>query len=127
MDLSVKAPEVFFTFTIETGWTKRLILERYLNIAEMGHSIFGVQAAAKIILIKMLKRFNKGQKRHKLQRACPILKKYKRKTFKRLCGKPYWCRMNNLESDPDVQLIIKYCLFRTVPTILYNYTFKYGI
>ncbi len=42
-----KGPEVFFTFTIETGWTKKTILERYLNIAEMGRGIFGVQAAAK--------------------------------------------------------------------------------
>ena len=44
-----KGPEVFFTFTIETSWSKRKILERYLNVAEMGRGIFGVQAAAKKI------------------------------------------------------------------------------
>ena len=42
-----KGLEVFFTFTIESVWTKDLILTRYLNIAEMGPGIFGAQAAAK--------------------------------------------------------------------------------
>jgi len=42
-----KGLEVFFTFTIESAWTKRTILERYLNVAEMGPGIFGVQAAAR--------------------------------------------------------------------------------
>ena len=46
---------MFFTFTIETGWTKRMILERYLNIAEMGRGVFGYRPPQKIILIKMLK------------------------------------------------------------------------
>ena len=42
-----KGLEVFFTFSIEKLWTKNTILEHYLNIAEMGKGIFGVQAAAR--------------------------------------------------------------------------------
>lgn len=42
-----KGLEVYFTFMIETFWGKRRILEMYLNVAEMGEGIFGIQAAAK--------------------------------------------------------------------------------
>lgn len=42
-----KGLEVYFTFMIEKIWSKKRILHTYLNIAEMGKGIFGVQAAAK--------------------------------------------------------------------------------
>ena len=42
-----KALEVYFTFMIEKIWGKKRILEVYLNVAETGKGIFGVQAAAK--------------------------------------------------------------------------------
>jgi len=42
-----KGLEVYFTFMIEKIWGKKRILETYLNVAEMGKGIFGVQAAAK--------------------------------------------------------------------------------
>ena len=42
-----KGLEVYFTFMIETFWGKKRILEMYLNVAEMGEGIFGIQAAAK--------------------------------------------------------------------------------
>ncbi len=41
-----KGFEVYFTFLIELIWGKKRILEVYLNIAEMGHLTFGVEAAA---------------------------------------------------------------------------------
>jgi monofunctional biosynthetic peptidoglycan transglycosylase len=41
-----KALELYFTFWIETLWPKDKILEMYLNVAEMGTLIFGVEAAA---------------------------------------------------------------------------------
>ena len=42
-----KGLEVYFTFMIETFWSKERILQTYLNVAEMGKGIFGAQAAAK--------------------------------------------------------------------------------
>jgi monofunctional biosynthetic peptidoglycan transglycosylase len=41
-----KALELYFTFWVETLWTKEHILEMYLNIAEMGKNVFGAEAAA---------------------------------------------------------------------------------
>jgi monofunctional biosynthetic peptidoglycan transglycosylase len=41
-----KGLEVYFTFMIEKIWGKQRILEVYLNVAEMGEGIFGVEAAS---------------------------------------------------------------------------------
>lgn len=104
-----KAPEVFFTFTIETGWTKRLILERYLNIAEMGPGIFGVQAASKIYFNKDAKDLTRAEAAQ-IAACLPNPKKYSIKPLSGyVAGRAgaIMRQMNNLESDPDVQEIIK--------------------
>lgn len=41
-----KGMEAYFTVLIETFWPKRRVLEVYLNIAEFGPNIYGVEAAA---------------------------------------------------------------------------------
>src|ERR1700741_2740213 len=41
-----KAFEVWFTFLIETFWSKERIMEVYLNSIEMGNGIYGAEAAA---------------------------------------------------------------------------------
>jgi monofunctional biosynthetic peptidoglycan transglycosylase len=41
-----KAAEAGFTSLIELGWSKRRILEVYLNAAEWGDGVFGAEAAA---------------------------------------------------------------------------------
>ena len=41
-----KAMEAALTPVVETVWSKRRILEVYLNVAEFGEGVFGVQAAA---------------------------------------------------------------------------------
>lgn len=41
-----KGFEAGFTFLIETFWTKRRIMEAYLNVAEFGPGIFGAEAGA---------------------------------------------------------------------------------
>ena len=41
-----KALEAYFTVLIELMWSKRRIMEVYLNVAEMGPGIYGAQAAA---------------------------------------------------------------------------------
>lgn len=42
-----KGLETYFTFLIETFWSKQRILEVYLNSIEMGNGIYGAEAAAK--------------------------------------------------------------------------------
>jgi monofunctional glycosyltransferase len=41
-----KGFEVYFTFLIETIWSKKRIMEVYLNVIEMGDGIYGAQAAS---------------------------------------------------------------------------------
>ena len=41
-----KGMEVYFTFLIETLWSKERIMEVYLNSIEMGNGVFGAEAAA---------------------------------------------------------------------------------
>jgi monofunctional biosynthetic peptidoglycan transglycosylase len=41
-----KVPEVIITLSLELLWTKKRILEVYINIIEMGDGIYGVEAAA---------------------------------------------------------------------------------
>ena len=104
-----KGIEVFFTFSIEGLWTKRTIPERYLNIAEMGPGIFGVQAAAK-------KYFNKDAKDLTAAEAAQIAaclpnpKRFTVKPLSRYVAGRYNSivrQMNNLAGDADVQAIIK--------------------
>lgn len=104
-----KGPEVFFTFTIETGWSKRLILERYLNIAEMGPGIFGVQAAAKKYFNKDAKNLTRAEAAQ-IAACLPNPKVYAVKPLSKYVAGRYddiMRQMNNLEGDPDVQELIK--------------------
>jgi monofunctional biosynthetic peptidoglycan transglycosylase len=104
-----KGPEVFFTFTIETAWTKKIILERYLNIAEMGRGVFGVQAAAK-------RYFNKDAKdltRIEAAQIAACLPNPKRLSVKPLSNyvaaraNAIVRQMGFLEGDPDVAALIR--------------------
>ena len=58
-----KALEVYFTFMIEKFWSKKRILEMYLNVAEMGEGIFGVEAAAQHYFKKPAKNLSR-RRRH---------------------------------------------------------------
>ncbi len=104
-----KGIEVFFTFSIEGVWTKRTILERYLNVAEMGPGVFGVQAAAK-------KYFNKDAKDLTAAEAAQIAaclpnpKRFSVKPLSRyVAGRAgnVVRQMHQVAGDPDVQAIIK--------------------
>ena len=104
-----KGPEVFFTFTIETGWTKRIILERYLNIAEMGRGVFGVQAAAKKYFNKDAINLTRAEAAQ-IAACLPNPKVYTVKPLSKYVANRYddiMRQMNNLEGDADVQEIIK--------------------
>jgi monofunctional biosynthetic peptidoglycan transglycosylase len=102
-----KGLEVYFTSMIELIWGKKRILEVYLNVIEMGEGIFGIETAAK-------KYFNKPAKNLTRQEAAMIaacLPNPKRYTVKPLSvyvsSRSQWVlkQMNNLQSDPDIQLL----------------------
>ena len=104
-----KGLEVFFTFSIEEIWTKRIILERYLNVAEMGPGIFGVQAAAKKYFNKDAQYLTRGEAAQ-IAACLPNPKRFTVKPLSRYVVGRYddiMRQMNNLEGDADVQEIIR--------------------
>jgi monofunctional glycosyltransferase len=56
-----KGVEVWFTFLIEVLWSKERILEVYLNIAEFGDHLFGIEAASRRYFGIPAKRLSQGQ------------------------------------------------------------------
>jgi monofunctional glycosyltransferase len=56
-----KALEAMFTLMIEALWPKERILEVYLNIAEFGRGVYGVQAAARVFFHQDAARLNSSE------------------------------------------------------------------
>ncbi len=56
-----KGLEVWFTVLIETLWPKERILEVYLNVAELGRGIYGVEAASQRYFRKSAARLTRNQ------------------------------------------------------------------
>lgn len=56
-----KGFEVYFTGTIELCWSKKRIMEVYLNIIEMGDGIYGAEMAAQTYFHKSAKDLNKKE------------------------------------------------------------------
>jgi len=103
-----KGLEVYFTFMIEKAWSKKRILQTYLNVAEMGPGIFGVQAAAKAYFKKDA--INLTRQEAAMIAAC--LPNPKRYTVKPLSGyvavrsRYIQRQMSNLQTDPDIRKVI---------------------
>jgi monofunctional biosynthetic peptidoglycan transglycosylase len=55
-----KGLEAYFTLLIEGCWTKRRILEIYLNIAEFGYGTYGAEAAAQRFFHKSAAQLSRG-------------------------------------------------------------------
>lgn len=56
-----KALEAYFTLLIEVLWPKRRILEVYLNVAQFGPRVFGVDAASRYYFGKSPMQLNAGE------------------------------------------------------------------
>lgn len=56
-----KGFEAWFTLLIEAGWSKRRILEVYLNIVEFGDGVYGAEAAARTYFGKSAKRLTPSE------------------------------------------------------------------
>ena len=103
-----KGLEVYFTFMIELIWGKKRILEMYMNQAEMGEGVFGIEMAGK-------KYFNKSAKNLTKQEAALIAACLPNpKRFNAGSASGYVSRraamimqqMNNLLTDPDIRKVI---------------------
>lgn len=103
-----KGLEVYFTFMIEMLWGKERILENYLNVAEMGRGIFGVQAAARAYFNKDAKDLTRAEAA--MIAAClPNPKEYTVKPLSKYVANRYdniLRQMNNIESDPDIMELL---------------------
>lgn len=56
-----KGLEVYFTFLIELTWSKRRIMEVYLNVIEMGKGIYGAEAASQSYYHKPASKLTRGE------------------------------------------------------------------
>jgi monofunctional biosynthetic peptidoglycan transglycosylase len=104
-----KGLEIYFTFMIELIWGKKRILETYLNVAEMGKGVFGIEAAARHHFKKSAKKLTRSEAA--MIAAClPNPKKYTIKPrSKRISYRYPWImrQMNALAADPDIKKILK--------------------
>jgi monofunctional glycosyltransferase len=104
-----KIPEAYFTLLQEGIWGKKRILEVYLNVAEMGKGIFGIEAAAQAYFNKHAKDLSRAEAAQII--AClPNPKIYTVKPLtKFVAWKANWIlhQMNNIEEDPDIMELLK--------------------
>jgi monofunctional biosynthetic peptidoglycan transglycosylase len=56
-----KGLELYYTVMVEVFWSKRRIMEVYLNSIEMGDGIFGVEAAARAYFKKPASQLTRGE------------------------------------------------------------------
>ena len=104
-----KGLEVYFTFMIELVWSKQRILEVYLNEAEMGKGIFGIEAAAKKYFKKPASRLTRTEAAM-IAASLPNPVRYTVKPLSTYVSRKYpWVlrQMNNLDGDPDILKIIR--------------------
>ena len=104
-----KGLEVYFTFMIEILWSKERILETYLNVAEMGEGIFGIEAASNSYFKKSAKNISRSDAA-KIAASLPNPKLYTVKPISKKVLNRYddiMIQMNNLEGDADIQKLIK--------------------
>ncbi len=103
-----KGLEVYFTFMIELFWPKERILEVYLNVAETGKGVFGVEAAARHYFNKRAAQLTPTEAA-RIAAALPNPKRYTVKPLSVYVSKrsaKLLRQMKNLEGDPDIQKII---------------------
>jgi monofunctional biosynthetic peptidoglycan transglycosylase len=104
-----KGVEAYFTFMIEKIWGKKRILEVYLNVAEMGKGIFGIEQAARQYFKKSASKLTRTESA--MIAAClPNPKKYIVKPPSRYINQRYpWIlrQMNNLKGDPEIAVLVE--------------------
>lgn len=103
-----KGLETYFTFMIEKIWGKKRILEIYMNVAEMGVGVFGIEKAASTYYNKSAKKLSQ----YESATIAAALTNPKRYTIKPLSSyvsarsKKIMQQMNYIRPDRDIQNII---------------------
>lgn len=103
-----KGLEVYFTFMIELIWSKKRILDMYVNVIEMGRGVYGIQAAAKEFFNKDAAKLTRREAAM-IAAALPSPKRYTVKPVSKYVSSRHgWVmrQMNNIQSDPDIQELI---------------------
>jgi monofunctional biosynthetic peptidoglycan transglycosylase len=103
-----KGLEVYFTFMIEKIWGKKRILEVYMNVAEMGDGIFGIEKASQKYFTKSAANLSR-QEAAMIAACLPNPRRYSVKPVSRYVSvRSGWIlrQMNNLQADPDIQKIV---------------------
>lgn len=103
-----KGLETYFTFMIEKIWGKKRILEVYLNVAETGKGIFGMEKASQTYFGKPAKDLSQSQAAA-IAAALPNPKKYSVKPMSPYVSartKKIVQQMNFLRPDRDIQAIL---------------------
>jgi len=103
-----KGLEVYFTFMIEHIWGKKRILEMYLNVAQTGDGIFGVEAASQACFKKPAK--DLSRKEAAMIASClpnPIAFTI-HPISRRVASRYPWImrQMNNLQADADIKELL---------------------
>jgi len=104
-----KGLEAYFTFMIELIWSKKRILEVYLNVIEMGRGVYGIEAASRSYFNKAAGSLTRMEAAM-IASCLPNPKKYTVKPLSNYVAvRRQWVlqQMNNLEEDLDIQNIIK--------------------
>ena len=99
-----KAIETYFTFMIELVWSKERILEMYLNVAETGKGIFGIEAASQEMFKKPAKKLTRRESAL-IASSLPNPKVFTVSPMSRYVAEKYprvMRGMHNLEKDPDI-------------------------
>ncbi len=103
-----KGLEVYFTFMIELVWGKERILDVYLNVAEMGEGVFGVEKAAEVFFKKKASTLSRSEAA--LIAAClpnpKVFNAAKPSGYVSSRSKTILRQMNNISPDPELQEFI---------------------
>jgi monofunctional glycosyltransferase len=103
-----KALETYFTFMIELVWSKKRILEMYMNVSETGKGVFGIEAASQALFGKPAKKLTRREAAL-IASSLPNPRIYTVNPLSQYVAEKYprvLRGMNNLESDPDIQKIL---------------------
>ena len=103
-----KGLEAYFTFMIELIWSKKRILEVYLNVIEMGRGIYGIEAASRSYFNKPAATLTRMEAAM-IASCLPNPKNYTVKPLSNyVAARRQWVmrQMNNLEDDKELQEII---------------------